>query len=261
MSWFRAIFCLVLLLAYIYFTKQFSLRSPVLQIVSGTFLALDSMLYVFGAQYTTPANAVLLLFIFPWICLFLDYSFLGRKPSLGGMQRSVLGLLGVGVLVYEGLDKNTGLGDICALAAGACIAIHIFFSQRLSEKYEGNKEVLSSILFGWVLSVVAILPFADLQSFPVENQFQMLLLFALLSAVPWLFWAQSVAHVPGYIMGALLGVEVFVAALLGWWLLGESLTIYTWVGGGLTLIAAVSQIVVSSLPKKEGVKLELEKVS
>jgi drug/metabolite transporter (DMT)-like permease len=251
MSWFRSLFCLALLLGYIFLNKKFSLRSLPLQFACGLFLALNSMLFVFGAELTSPANAVLLLFVFPWITMLLDFSILKRKPTMGGVQRSALGLLGVGVLVYGGLDTETGLGDLFALAAGCSVAFHIFFSQRLAEKHSGNSEVLSAIMFGWLASAIILIPFSDMASFPSGNAFYCLLAFAIFSAIPWLFWAKAVAYVPGSVMGALLGLEVFIAALLGWWWLDELPTVYTWVGGLLTLVAAASQIIVSSLPSSQ----------
>jgi drug/metabolite transporter (DMT)-like permease len=56
----------------------------------------------------------------------------------------------------------------------------------------------------------------------------------------------SIAFVPGHSLAALLGIEVFVAALCGWWLLSEVPSVETWIGGTLTLSAATWQILASA---------------
>jgi drug/metabolite transporter (DMT)-like permease len=254
-SWVRSLFCASVLLLFILYKKRFSTKDIGLQLLSGFFLAANSFLFVAASTHTSPANAVVLLFVFPWVTLSLDFFLLRKKPDSFDFLRLVLGFVGVIVIVSGGLSSSNVMGDLIALCAGFTIAFHIFISQRLEEKYSGDNEVLSAILLGWLLSIIVLMPFGLSEPYPQafnigSSQFYLLIIFGLLSAIPWLFWSMSVAFVPGHILAALLGIEVFVAALFGWWLLNITLGIETWLGGLLTLFAATWQIVASANKQK-----------
>lgn len=272
-AWLRGGFCAAVLLTYIIFGKRLSLRSWGTQFWCGFFLAANSVFFVAASTYTTPANAVVLMFTFPWITIALDYLSRGIKPLRGDILRLFIGLCGIAIIVGGGFSGSGSRGDIFALMSGVSIALHIFFSQKLSLRHGGNHEILTAILFAWVLSFIVFLPLiiplhllsdtlASLPSvlpsiswslpnvaWPRAEQWPYLVSFGLLSALPWLLWGKAIAHISGHVIAALLGIEVFTAALLGWLALGEIPSIYTWLGGGLTLVAAASQIIFGN-PKR-----------
>jgi len=254
-AWLRGFFCVTLLLFYLLYKKSFSRKSIHLQLVCALFLACNSALFVSASLYTSPANAVLLLFIFPWITLLLDFFIRGLKPSSQDIARLLLGLAGVVIIVSGGLDSGGSLGNSFALLAGVAIAFNIFFSQRLEERHSSNKEVLNSVFIAWIITIIGLAPFAlineSLNTTPLnQTQWFYLSLFGLFSAIPWLLWGKAIAYIPGHVLAALLGVEVFAAALFGWLLLGDIPALETWIGGVLTLVAAMWQIM-SSVRKKE----------
>lgn len=260
LGWVRSVFCITLLLLFLLYRRSFSLRSLNLQLACGFFLALNSVFYVSASLYTTPANAVLLMFIFPWVTLSLDFLIRGKKPLLGDFIRLCLGMLGVFIIVggginLDGFSGEQNFGNLLALCSGVVIGLHIFFGQSLQIKYQQNQEVLNAILLGWALSVILLAPFGVSELIKQEAVFQhpahyWLIAFGLLSAIPWLLWGLSVAYLPGHVSAALLGIEVFAAALFGWWLLSDVPGIETWVGGAFTLLAATLQLL-SSMNKNK----------
>ncbi len=241
-AWIRGISCAVVLALYIHLNGFFSAKSPWLQFFCGLPLALNSLLFVSASTYTSPANAVVLMFIFPWVTIALDFMTRGAKPLRGDLFRLTLGLVGIVMIVSAGINGKGTIGDIFALLAGLCIAVHIFFGQRLSERHNGNHEILNAMLIGWLLSCIFLAPFAFSSPVPSSTQMGYLLIFGILSAVPWLLWGKSIAFIPGHVIAALLSVEVFIAALCGWLVLGEELANLTVVGGVLILGAATMQI-------------------
>ena len=252
-AWIRGCFCAALLLVYLIHKRHFSLRSLGLQLFSGLFLALNSALFVGASLYTSPANAVLLLFIFPWMTLGLDFFIRGQVPSRADVTRLLMGFSGIVIIVSGELEGSGALGNMLAVFAGVSVALHIFLSQKLEERHGGNQEVLSSVMIAWIATVILLAPFALLDNATVAFQWdssrlELLFVFGLLSAIPWLLWSQSIAYIPGHVVAALLGVEVFVAALCGWLMLGETPGMVTWVGGILTLMAATSQILAKTSP-------------
>ncbi len=242
-AWVRGPSCALVLALYILLTGKFSFKSPGLQLVCGLALVVNSILFVSASSYTTPANAVLLMFTFPWITIGLDYFIRGTLPKRGDVVRLSIGLVGILIIVSGGLHKGGSIGDVFALLAGVSIALHITFSQRLKSRHGGNAEVLTSMLFAWVVTSVCLLPFVFLSHSSTPPNLWYLALFGVLSAIPWLLWGRAVPYIPGHVVAALLSVEVFIAALCGWLVLGEALPLSTWAGGFLTLSAATHQIV------------------
>jgi len=246
-AWLRGFFCVTLLFFYLLYKNSFSRQSIKLQLLCAICLAMNSALFVSASLYTSPANAVLLLFIFPWITLLLDFLFNKLKPSPQDITRLLLGLAGIIIIVSGNLNSSGTLGNSFALMAGVAIALNIFFSQHLEKRHGGNKEVLSSVFLAWLMTIIGLAPFAlineSLHMTPLSHtQWKYLSLFGLFSAIPWLIWGHTIAYIPGHIVASLLAVEVFAAALFGWILLGEAPTISTYYGGILILTTAIWQI-------------------
>lgn len=249
-AWIRGGFCALLLLGFIYYKGLYSRESFGLQSLCAFFLAVNSALFVAASLYTSPANAVLLLFVFPWVTLILDFFILDKRPLVTDILRLLLGLTGITIIVWNELDSSQTLGNTFALMAGFCIAFNIFFSQRLEKRHNSNKQVLSSVLLAWVMTLIFLAPLALVNQSLHEVSFSTLqvitlLVFGLFSAIPWLIWGATIAYIPGHVLAALLGIEVFAAALFGWLLLGDLPSAAVFIGGGLTLIAATWQILSS----------------
>ncbi len=233
-AWVRGIFCAAVLLIYAHVTGGLSRKSLLVQCFCGLFLAINSGLFVGASTYTSPANAV--------VPLLLDFALLGKKPLLGDMGRLLLGLAGIVAIVSSGLHGDGGLGNVFALLAGVAIAAHIFLCQRLNARHMGNREVLTAMLIGWLLTAVVLAPTGFALPLPSGNALVFLGLFGVLSAIPWLLWGKAIAYIPGHVVAALLSVEACVAAVMGWWILGEAPGPVAAIGGGLTLLAATLQV-------------------
>ncbi len=241
-AWIRGIFCAFVLFVYAHLTGGLSAKSLRLQFFCGAFLAINSALFVTASTYTSPANAVVLMFIFPWVTLLLDFSLLGKRPLLGDIARLLLGLVGIVAIVGGGLHGDGALGNIFALLAGVAIAIHIFLCQRLNARHLGNREVLTAMLIGWLITMIALAPLGLGTPLPSGDALWFLCLFGVLSAIPWLLWGKSIAYIPGHVVAALLSVEACVAVLMGWWVLNEIPGLIPAIGGILTLLAATLQV-------------------
>ena len=158
-AWLRGGFCGIVLLIYIMVSKKFSAQSLLLQFFCGFCLAINSALFVAASTFTSPANAVVLMFIFPWITIALDFFVKGDKPHKADIIRLIIGLGGITFIVSGGISSPNIIGDVFAIFAGIAIALHIFFSQKLSSRHGGNKEILSAIAMAWGITCIGLLPF------------------------------------------------------------------------------------------------------
>ncbi len=262
-AWLRGGFCGLVVIAYIAVSGRLSFSSFTLQFFCGLCLAINSSLFVAASTYTSPANAVVLMFIFPWITIALDYFTRGVVPLRGDILRLLLGLIGIAFIVSGGITSPNFLGDMFALCAGVAIALHITLSQKLSERHQGNRQILSAIALAWVMTFVGLSPIVLMSigmhteiAFPQDSQWLYLVAFGVLSALPWLLWGKAIAHISGHVIAALLGVEVFTAAVLGWLALDVIPVWSTWVGGVLVLFAAGFQIIAGSASETDNKAVE-----
>ncbi|MEM8806709.1 MAG: EamA family transporter [Cyanobacteria bacterium P01_G01_bin.38] len=146
--------------------------------------------------------------------------------------------VGVCLLAPIGGFEVDWLGILFSLAAGAGWAAYILMSARVGRLLPGVEGLTWAMLFGAVLLVpVGLAP--ALVVFQRPQLLLMVLGVALLSsALPYALELTALRYVPVQVFGVLLSLEPMVAAITGWLILGETLTLRAMVAIVLISIAA-----------------------
>jgi inner membrane transporter RhtA len=135
----------------------------------------------------------------------------------------------------KGIDP---LGLFFALAAGGCWAVYILLSQRAGAKLPGQLAVTVGMLF----AAVPVLPFglAGGHLFAMTPFLLLLgLLLALFSSVlPFSLEMHALRTMPFRTFSIFMSLEPAVAALAGWWLLGERLAPTQWLAVACIVVAS-----------------------
>jgi len=164
--------------------------------------------------------------------------------ALAGSRRALdilwVVLAGAGIALIapwsrKGIDL---LGLLFALAAGGCWAIYILLSQRAGAKVPGQL----AVTVGMLVAAIPVLPFglADGHLFAMTPFVLLLsLLLALFSSVlPFSLEMQALRTMPPRTFSILMSLEPAVAALVGWWLIGEQLEPGQWLAVICIVIAS-----------------------
>ncbi|ADD42440.1 EamA family transporter [Stackebrandtia nassauensis] len=201
--------------------------------------ALFALLFV--AAYRLPGGvAATLTAIQPLFAVGLAFALLGEKPTRWRFGWGLVGVAGVGLIVLRGqlsfdlLGVAAGIGAAAALAAGIVVT-----------KHWGRPEgVGPTTIAAWQLTAggLVLLPLAlAVEGLPAEVDLRAVGGYAWLAIVGALLtypiWFHGIGRLPVVAVSFLPLLSPVVAALLGWLVLGESLTPWQGVGFALALAA------------------------
>ncbi|MBF9143326.1 EamA family transporter [Hymenobacter properus] len=136
----------------------------------------------------------------------------------------------------SGLDLP---GMALALAAGGCWTVYIVLGRRTAAVLPGTQAVAVGMLFAALL----VLPFGTAGGSLLKLTPHLFLLGALLalfsSVLPFSLEMQAMKTLPTRTFSILMSLEPVAAALSGWLLLGEQLTLGQWLAVGFIVVASV----------------------
>ena len=242
----RALTGSLLGLALMLLTRQRWPALPVLRlhILRGTVVSLMASLFFWALMRLPLAEAIALSFIAPLIALYLAALLLGERIERTAIAASLLGLLGVAVILsgrmQGGYDGKALLGAVAVLLSAGLFAWNLIL-QRQQAQLASPVEVaffqhgVMLVLFGLCALAARWLPGLGLLRLDLPDLRAWLLIataaalaFTSLAAFAWAY-ARAEAQ-------TLIPVEysAFVwAAILGWLAFGERLTLSTLAGAGL----------------------------
>ena len=135
----------------------------------------------------------------------------------------------------QGLDQ---MGLVFALLAGICWAIYILMSARIGRILPGIQGLIWALaLGGLILAPVGILK-AGSALFNVKILAISSGVALLSSAIPYALELLALKRLPVNVFGVLLSLEPMAAAIAGFWILGETITLQAMVAILLISVAA-----------------------
>ncbi|MDA3920207.1 MAG: EamA family transporter [Salinisphaera sp.] len=214
-------------------------------------VALGTMNFLFyQALQTVPLGiAVALEFTGP-----LTVALLSSKRILD-LVWVALAVSGLAVLLWPAPATTGDLhipGVLCALGAGACWALYIFFGQKA-----GAANGMQSAVLGVTIAAVLIAPVGIWQAGTVLLDPTVLGLglgVAILStALPYTLEMISMPRLPTQTFGTLMSLEPAFGAVSGLLFLGQSLGLYQWLAIGAVIVASMGTTLTPSAAGYEGV--------
>jgi inner membrane transporter RhtA len=161
-----------------------------------------------------------------------------------------VGLAGAGIALIapwggNGLDL---VGAAFALAAGGCWAVYIVLGQRTAAVLPGQQAVAIGMLF----ATLPVLPFGLASGSFLALTPHLLLLAALLalfsSVLPFSLEMQALKTMPTRTFSILMSLEPVAAALSGWLLLNEQLTLGQWLAVACIVVASAGATLTTAAP-------------
>lgn len=152
-----------------------------------------------------------------------------------------LGLAVVGLLLLLPIRAGNHLdpvGIAFALGAAGCWAMYIVYGKRVSGPLGSD-----AVAWGLLVSALLSLPFGIATSgMAIFSPWYLLIgagIALLSSAIPYSLEMQAMRRLPAPVFGMLLGAGPAVAALVGYAVLGEVLTVTQWIAIGCIIGAAM----------------------
>jgi len=203
-------------------------------LLGALFQSVASICYIHALQNTTVANALFVLSAAPLATAVLARIFLAEQVSRATWVAMFVALLGVVVMVGDGVVSGTGFGNLMALCAMFCFSAFVVVLRR------GRAvNMLPVVVLSWVVSLAAGIGMAggDL-SVPLGDALFVLLWGVVISSVMYCMLTYGSRHVPGAEVALLVQLEFVLGPLWVWLFVGEEPSRLTLLGG-VTVLAAV----------------------
>ncbi len=192
-----------------------------------------STCYLAAFKYTAITNVSLIYAVTPLLAAGLAWGLLKERPSLQVMICSLAALAGVFVIVAGSLGSVQMLGDTLALgmAIGSALILLMY------RAYPDTPTVMPTIV-----SSVILLPIAAAMSNPLQTAFSDILVLAVFGFVfsfGAVLFVEGARRLPSGESALLSTMEVPIAPVLAWLVLGERVGLQVALGGIIVFSAVI----------------------
>jgi len=239
---FAGYFLLLLPLAFIrHGWRVLRPQQPVVQIIRGLTLALGNMAFMYGVQHVDYANAVAIVYVYPFIMISLSIWVLNESVSPKAWLGVFGGFCGV-VLVMRPDVSGIDLNGLFIVFTGLMVAIQMLLNRKLGVIMDPIMVAVWGSLTATVLSGFT-LPFV--WDMPTQSEMMLIAGLAVMTAVSQTLMIVAMSLAPAERIAPFTYFEIVAAVIIGLVLFGTVPDTISWIG--MVLIVA-SGILVKSIP-------------
>ena len=240
---YRFLFATIVLLVYgIVFKKSESMKIKAKDIpyllVPAILLSFTIYTYTVGLKTTTIANTVFLQQMAPLYVLIISAFLLKEKASKKTVLSVLVGITGGFIIFYYDLStmnvSSNFYGNVMSTLSGFGWALYTISIRALGKRYDG----LTTTLWMFLFASVIMSPFFI--GSEILTPFSLLMLFLLgflCTAGAFLLYSIALKHLVATKASVIILAEGVLAGILAYFILGETVTQGTIIGGALILLA------------------------
>ncbi|MGO4438478.1 DMT family transporter [Rhizobium sp. RAF56] len=200
---------------------------------AGLLYGIGTICFLAAVYYTTAANVVFILAFNPMFAALLSWIFLRERPSPSTLVTMAVMIIGVGLIVSDGMAGGHLIGNILSAVAALSIAGAITIG-RAAKREMGFAPLLAAVVPA-AIGLYHVLP----TGFAIDHPVWILLNGGIM--MPLAFWCLATG--PRYLSAPEVGMfyllETILAPVWVWMIFAETPTAMTLLGG-LVLIAALA---------------------
>jgi drug/metabolite transporter (DMT)-like permease len=214
----------------------------------GVLLGVAFSFYVYALLNTNIASALFILSSAPIFAAILAWVVIGEKPSVITYLSLALAVIGVGLMVKDGLDTGGILGNVYALISAFCFA-----AMLVTIRYTKKEDALGGTFLGGIFAsvfnaVVALILGSGLVISGWDLGLSLTMgAFTIGLGIALVTWAASYLSAPE--VSILVLIESVTGPIWVWFFLNEGTTANTLIGGAVVLSAVILQTVGGKSPK------------
>ena len=192
-------------------------------------------LFVVANKLTTAGNAILLQYTAPVYVALFGYMFLGEKSTFIDWITIFILLGGLTLFFLDDLSFDGYLGNALAILSGM-----FFAALTISLRKQKNHNPSDSVLLGNILTLIIGLPLIISEtSFNLHSIILILILGIIQLGVPYILYTTAIKHVTALDAIIFPVVEPILNPILVFFILGETLGPWAFLGGALVLGSVV----------------------
>ena len=215
-------------------------------LVAALLFATMQTLFVFSLSNTTVANTVFILSSGPIITAVLARLVLGERVDMATWGILLLALIGVTLMVGDGLSSDSWLGNLAAVGGAVSFAgfVVIFRAKRQVDMMP------SVVIGGFIAMAVAAIMTGGQLSIPAPDLALSIFWGGIISSAVLALFTVASRHLSGAELTLLLMLEYFLGPFWVWLFINEVPSMMTLVGGAIVLSGVLAQAYLSSARPK-----------
>lgn len=187
-------------------------------------------LFCASIGHTSVSNALFIFATAPLIAVGMSWVFLRELVPLQTLLAISVSMMGVIVIVSGSFSQASLIGDGLAFL-NACTVAGFYVALRKI----GPKNMLPSIGAGYVIGALCVMPFANFQTYTTAQVGYLLLNGAIMLPVAIGLLSIGPRYLPAAEVSMLTVLEVILAPLLVWFVLGENPGTQSLIGGAIII--------------------------
>ncbi|MEM6496448.1 MAG: DMT family transporter [Pseudomonadota bacterium] len=237
--WFRFAGFFVLLLPIVLFRFRAAVLRPTpawLQVMRGCLLPLSTGFFVIGVRTMDYAEAVAVLYIYPFIIAMVGPWLLGEQTRLSSWLGIIGGFAGILLIIRPSPEGFANPGTIWVLGTGMLVAGQLILNRKLGRDVS---PWLTSI-WGAGTATILLTPIMLPAWAPMETE-QLLLLLVLgaLAAISQTMFAIAFARSPAAELAPFTYSEIVAGIAIGFAVFGSLPSLLSWVGIAIVILSGV----------------------
>lgn len=237
-AWCRFFGIIVLLLPIVFLTRRQHLGMPTnvkTHIVRGFCLAFSTVFFVMGARTLDYADAIAILYAYPFIVVLIAPHYLGEKVSLVGWLGVLGGFAGV-VMVVRPEFQNFDTGTLWVLACACLVGGQMLLNRKLGPVTDPLVTTFWGCLVATLTHTVS-LPFVWQPL--TADQVKWLVALAFLGAISQTLTVYAFRRSRASDLAPFTYSEILFAVLIGYFAFGTLPTWLSWVGIALISVSGI----------------------
>jgi drug/metabolite transporter (DMT)-like permease len=198
-----------------------------------------------GLQTVQASTTAWVVSTTPVFIAILSWLFLREKLNWKQVSGIILAAMGVLLVVSKGnisglMNGQFGtLGDILILISAVNWAVFSILSSRGLKKYQPTQMIFYVMIIGWLFTSIIFFTggnLSDIFHITWTSFIGVCFLGIFCSGLAYIAWYDGLQVLPATQIGAFLFIEPFVAVIVSWILLKESILLVTMAGGVIILL-------------------------
>ena len=225
--------------------KNISKKNIFLNILSGLFLGFHFWAWIDALQYTSIANATILVNLHPIFILLLGYFFLNQKIDFISIISTIIAILGSFIIIYNTLfNLNLNIhGDLMAIIGAIAISVYLTIGSQIRKSISNKTYTYISYFTAFItLFIISFFINTNIFLYPTSDIF----VFLGLAIVPTLLghsiFNYSLKHLSAHFISIAVLGEPVLATIWAFVFFNELITIYQFIGGLIIIIGIGTKI-------------------
>ncbi len=204
-------------------------------IVLGIFFGLSTTFFVIGVQYTSIANALVIISISPVFAAIFSWTFLNEKTNLRTWITIAIIIAATAFIMLDSFKTNGFWGDMSALVTAILLAVNF----TITRQAKNINMVPAMAIAGLTTAAIAAIAITVSSISPLlldDKALPYLLGMGLVTTLAFSLITLGPRYMPAAEVGMIMPLETIFGAYLAWFFIGEAPSNAVFIGGTIIFV-------------------------